>query len=1305
MEYQNPVFIVGFPNSGMTLLGAVLEKGERAFCLPETHFFSRILPAIMVDGCDGTGREKLESMVESCRPEADREDRSLRFIETTAFHSHHLDEILKTCPSARFINLVRDPRDAVSSMITPETCNTETINRHAAEWNETVHTVARFASNHPDKLVSARYEDLVAHPEFVMKKLCEFIDLEFHPEMTAQFLSGYIACSIPDSEVLSSEGSEYANVSGKLGVWQERLTIEQAASIEITTGVLLQRYNYRSLKDMVSTKGKIPGGNGREQESKLVTIGYFPMFETLDELRDTYNRIRWYLPEESGCRIELFADQNIFPNGKIDPEELKSPDYMMEFEGSAGNIAVKPVDQSFSLKSLEDSHLVMIWKKVENISDLEARLKAMGKQVLRLDSEDQASFAYYNYLTILERMLPARWKEKARMEASGRLRSVAQALKGNFQVAYIFGTGPSLNSSLDMDFSDGVRIICNSIVKNQDLLAHIRPHFIVAADCVYHFGCSKYADTYRKDLVKAVQSTGAYFVFPEEFRALIYLKLPEIRSRCIPVPIIPAKEFNLSLIERFWVASVDNVLNMLMIPLASSVAGEVRIIGCDGRKADDNDYWKHDSESQYGSLMQSAKACHPELFANVSYKGYFDHHCDLVEKAFATGESQGIRYLSLTPSVTPALHKRESLAAINNKDDRVSGTGSYRRAIAKKAVEKKNLVIDGVIFQLQANRPLGISRIWQNLIPELSAAYPEYNITLLTRTGFSSGIPGMNEREIEPYRVDSNGGFDNDEKMLGAVCAEIGADVFVSTYFTHVPGVKNILMIYDMIPEIMGFDLSQPEWVAKKRAVERADGFIAISGSTRNDLTHLAGIRRSRTRVAYCGISDTFRPASRDEIQALQKKYGIRAPFYLLVGNRGLYKNSFSFFRAFRTMTGRDKLQVLAVGGEQNSIVGSEFAGDINIQAVPWLPDHELRAAYSSSLALVYLSKYEGFGLPVLEAMACGCPVITTPASSLPEVGGASVIYVNPDSPEEIKFALGRVLKKDVRIGLAVAGIERAAQFSWRNMAGKVGEMISETGTSDADVDAGAGPEPLVSAIVSTYDSERFIRGCLEDLEAQTLGDRLEIIVVDTGSTQNERKVVEEFQERYDNIIYIRTEEREGIYAAWNRGIKVARGKYITNSNTDDRHRVDALERLAGALESQRDVALAYANVFITEKENETFCSHTRSGVYRWRDFDPHQLVYGCYIGPQPMWRRSLHEEYGYFDESYKSAGDWEFWLRLAEREKFHHLDMFLGLYLKSPTSAQYRNRDLTVAEEKKVMSLYLDRYREKFGKVLQPTS
>jgi tetratricopeptide (TPR) repeat protein/glycosyltransferase involved in cell wall biosynthesis len=230
----------------------------------------------------------------------------------------------------------------------------------------------------------------------------------------------------------------------------------------------------------------------------------------------------------------------------------------------------------------------------------------------------------------------------------------------------------------------------------------------------------------------------------------------------------------------------------------------------------------------------------------------------------------------------------------------------------------------------------------------------------------------------------------------------------------------------------------------------------------------------------------------------------------------------------------------------------------------------------------------------------------------------------------------------------------------------------------------------LVSAIVSTYNAERFIRGRLENLENQTIADKLEIIVVNSSSQQNEEKIIKEFQEKYSNIKYIKTDRRETVYAAWNRGIKAASGKYITNANTDDRLRQDALEVMVNTLESHSEIVLVYADVIITETENETFERCTPVGLFNWIDFNrQHLLNKGCFVGPQPMWRREVHDEYGYFDASFVTSGDYEFWLRISQTNTFMHLPIQLGLYLRSPGSIEHSNRERQREENDQILKMY----------------
>ncbi|HSV26304.1 MAG TPA: glycosyltransferase, partial [Sedimentisphaerales bacterium] len=211
------------------------------------------------------------------------------------------------------------------------------------------------------------------------------------------------------------------------------------------------------------------------------------------------------------------------------------------------------------------------------------------------------------------------------------------------------------------------------------------------------------------------------------------------------------------------------------------------------------------------------------------------------------------------------------------------------------------------------------------------------------------------------------------------------------------------------------------------------------------------------------------------------------------------------------------------------------------------------------------------------------------------------------------------------------------------------------------------GSDILVSAIVSTYKSEKRLAECLEDLERQTIADRLEIIVVDSGSPENEGRIVREFQQRYSNIKYIRTDERESVYQAWNRGIKAAAGKYITNANTDDRHRHDALEIMTQALDANPDKVLVYAKYTgVREVDGaRVYYYDSPTGPYS------HEVLLEgkCLVGPQPMWRRSIHEKCGYFDESLLSSGDVEFWLRMAQHYDLLFIDDALGEFLENQDS------------------------------------
>ena len=232
----------------------------------------------------------------------------------------------------------------------------------------------------------------------------------------------------------------------------------------------------------------------------------------------------------------------------------------------------------------------------------------------------------------------------------------------------------------------------------------------------------------------------------------------------------------------------------------------------------------------------------------------------------------------------------------------------------------------------------------------------------------------------------------------------------------------------------------------------------------------------------------------------------------------------------------------------------------------------------------------------------------------------------------------------------------------------------------------------LISAIISTFNAERFIADCIEDIEAQTLADRTEIIVIDSSSNQKEGDIISDYQKKYENIRYLRTADRETVYAAWNRGIEIARGKYITSANTDDRHRKDAFEKMAALLDERPDIALVYADVLKTETENQTYGHSNPNDRISWFDWNrAHLIQRGCFIGPQPMWRRDVHAVFGGFDETLVSSGDYEFWLRISQLFNFYRIREPLGLYLERADSVEHAHADLKSTEDLNIQAEYLN--------------
>ncbi len=230
--------------------------------------------------------------------------------------------------------------------------------------------------------------------------------------------------------------------------------------------------------------------------------------------------------------------------------------------------------------------------------------------------------------------------------------------------------------------------------------------------------------------------------------------------------------------------------------------------------------------------------------------------------------------------------------------------------------------------------------------------------------------------------------------------------------------------------------------MAMVRGARRAAHVIADSESTRQDLIELGGIPSDRVTVVYLGVDETFGPVDNPETLAhVREKYVLPDRFFLFLGTIEPRKNVACLVEAYAQLAPALDID-LVIAGRRGWKFGALFR---QIEAAGltervWLPgridDNDLPAVYSCADAFVWPTLYEGFGLPPLEAMACGTPVISSDIGVIEEVLGDAAMLVDPASPDQVADAMRRVAaSEELRENLAKRGVERARLFRWERTA------------------------------------------------------------------------------------------------------------------------------------------------------------------------------------------------------------------------------------------------------------------------------
>jgi glycosyltransferase involved in cell wall biosynthesis len=275
-----------------------------------------------------------------------------------------------------------------------------------------------------------------------------------------------------------------------------------------------------------------------------------------------------------------------------------------------------------------------------------------------------------------------------------------------------------------------------------------------------------------------------------------------------------------------------------------------------------------------------------------------------------------------------------------------------------------------------------------------------------------------------------------------------GAALFHATEHLLMPlrGVPTVLTVHDLIfRHLARHHKRLNRWylnLAMPLFCQRATHVIAISECTRQDLVMHYGLPPEKISVIYEAADPRFRAPLPKAIRAAGRRYGLPERYLLFVGTIEPRKNLNRLLQAFETLWGEGLTDGLVIVGKRGWLYENFFAAlerSPARQAVifpGFVPDEDLPALYGGAQAMALPSLYEGFGLPVLEAMACGAPVVCSDTSSLPEIAGEAALLVSPTSVDDLTSTLSRVLQDEaLRQEMHGAGLKQAARFSWERTA------------------------------------------------------------------------------------------------------------------------------------------------------------------------------------------------------------------------------------------------------------------------------
>lgn len=607
-------------------------------------------------------------------------------------------------------------------------------------------------------------------------------------------------------------------------------------------------------------------------------------------------------------------------------------------------------------------------------------------------------------------------------------------------------------------------------------------------------------------------------------------------------------------------------------------------------------------------------------------------------------------------------------------------------------MKKINVCFDGRVLKnglAENGGRTGIYFVARNLFLEFSRRNEDFNLSVF--------LEKKDLNLLEQLKQDLDGAADNcaiytQDSDFSDVEAFFSPVFKVPDVISQYPQISCYTVLYDIIallfPQYFNQNLFTSWYFPLIESLNDNDNYFSISEYTKKDfLRHFPKVKADNITTMLIATNQPYKP-NKNLSSELRAKYNIPADKKYLFSLCSLEprKNLICAVKTFIKFIEKNEINdlVFVLGGSAWQGFIEKLETEVpdlkkyqdKIVRAGYVADEDLEVLYSNAEWFVYTSQYEGFGMPPLEAMACGTAIITSNNSSLPEVVGDAAIMIDFDSEEQHIAAYEKYYFDDkYRREMALKGLERSKQFSWAKAVDIILNKMRE-------IEAKKARQPMVTIITPSFNlikggrEKTFVQN-IESVQKQTYKN-IEHIVIDGASKDGTLEILEKYRQK--GMIKYYSEPDKGIYDAMNKGILKANGKYVVCLNSDDCYcNEKAIEWLVSKAE-ETDADVAYGNTLRVSAKDETVKEV-------WNGKQTFYPLFGSMPCHQSiMVKTDVMKELGLYDLRYRVSSDNNFMVKMVQHnKKFVHVNANIVVF----HDGGFSDSHLGLSEDERIQGFY----------------